>query len=155
MFTWLESTSLAQWVQVSLYGWAIMLTLHAIGTATVVGVNLVAGLRVVGLFRPIPYRSITKLITLAWFAVALNIISGFSLFASQASMYVVNAMFLIKITLIVLGIGATYHLQKAVDRDGPNWDAAGATSARGFQLAVAILVIWTAVVLVARLIAYL
>lgn len=155
MFTWLESTSLAEWIQVSLYGWAIMLTLHAVGTATAVGVNFVAGLRVVGLFPPIPYTAVGKLINLVWLAFAVNLISGFCLFASQAVMYVGDFMFLSKLLLIALGLGATYHLQKLIKKDGANWDAAGSASAASFKIAVALLVIWSLVIVVARLIAYL
>jgi hypothetical protein len=155
VLTWLQETGLAQWVQVSLYGWAIMLTFHAVGTATAVGVNFVAGLRLVGLFPKIPYTAVGKLINLVWVAFAINLISGFSLFASNAVMYVQDMMFVSKLIFIAIGLGATYHLQKLIKKDGANWDAAGNASAASFKIAVAVLVLWALVIIVARLIAYL
>ena len=155
MFTWLQETSLAEWIQVSLYGWAIMLTFHAVGTATAVGVNFVAGLRLVGLFPKIPYTAVGKLINLVWVAFAVNLISGFCLFASNAVMYTQDVMFLLKLLFIAIGLGATYHLQKLIKKDGANWDSAGNASADSFKIAVAVLALWAVVILVARLIAYL
>jgi hypothetical protein len=155
VFTWLQSTALAEWVQASLYGWAIMLTFHAVGTATAVGVNFVAGLRLVGLFPKIPYTTVGRMMNLIWIAFAVNLISGVSLFASNAVMYTQDVMFLSKLFLIALGLGASYHLQKLISKDGANWDAAGNASATSFKIAVTLLTLWALVIIFARLIAYL
>ena len=155
MFTWLESTSYAEWIQVSLWGWAIMLVLHAVGTATIVGINFVAGLRLVGFFRPIPTTSLSALINLAWAALALNFVTGFSLFMSNATNYMADITFLAKMLLVVIASIATWQLQKALKQNGAAWDSSGAVSATGLRLAIAILVLYSLTVIVARLIAYL
>ncbi len=155
MFTWLESTSYAEWIQVSLWGWAIMLVLHAVGTATIVGVNFVVGLRLVGFFRPIPCTSLNQLINLAWFALFANLVSGFSLFMSNASNYVTDIWFLMKMALVVIASLATWQVQKALKQDGADWDSSGAVSATGLRLAISTLALYSLTVIVARLIAYL
>jgi len=155
VFIWLESTSYAEWIQISLWGWAIMLVLHAVGTATVVGVNFVVGLRLVGFFRPIPSKSLLGLIHIAWAAVALNTFSGFSLFMSAASNYVEDVWFLLKLLLVILASVATWQVQRSVRLNGDAWDSADAVSATSLRWGIGVLVLWTAVVLVGRLIAYL
>ena len=155
MFTWLESTSYAEWIQVSLWGWAIMLVLHAVGTATIVGVNFVAGLRVAGFFRPIPTTSLSALINISWAALALNLFSGFSLFMSNASNYMADMSFIAKMLLVIIASVSTWQLQKALKQNGAAWDSSGAVSATGLRIAIATLMLYSLTVVVARLIAYL
>ncbi len=155
MFTWLESTSYAEWIQVSLWGWAIMLVLHAVGTATIVGINFVAGLRLVGFFRPIPTTSLSTLINISWAALALNFVTGFSLFMSNATNYMADITFLAKMLLVVIASIATWQLQKALKQNGAAWDSAGAVSATGLRLAIGALVLYSFLIVVSRLVAYL
>lgn len=155
MFTWLESTSYAEWIQVSLWGWAIMLVMHAVGTATIVGVNFVAGLRVAGFFRPLPTTSLSAMINLSWIALAFNLFSGFSLFMSNASNYVQDMSFVAKMLFVVIASIATWQLQKALKANAAEWDSTGAVSAKGYQIALAVLVLYSFTVVIARLIAYL
>ncbi len=155
MFTWLESTSYAEWIQVSLWGWAIMLVLHAVGTATIIGINFVAGLRLVGLFRPIPVTALSALINISWAALALNLFSGFSLFMSNASNYMEDMSFIAKMLLVIIASVATWQMQKALKKNGADWDSSGAISATGLRIAVGVLVLYSLTVIVARLIAYL
>jgi hypothetical protein len=69
MLNWLETTSYAEWAGQS-WGWALALTIHAFGTATVVGLTFIIGLRLFGLFGTIPYTSMNKLVPFIWFAAA-------------------------------------------------------------------------------------
>ena len=156
MFTWLESTDYAVWIQSSLWGWAIVLTLHAVGTATVVGINFVAGLRLVGYFRGIPYSMVNTLINVAWVGFIFNVVTGTSMFMSQAaSNYMVNPTFLVKLAAVIAGIGVMAHIQSVLKREASSWDAAGMVSARAHRLAILNLVVWSFAIVVARLIAYL
>jgi hypothetical protein len=132
-----------------------MLTLHAVGTATIVGVNFVAGLRLVGFFRPIPTASLSTMINLSWAALVLNLVSGFSLFMSNASMYMADNSFLLKMGLVVVASISTWQMQKALKQNGAAWDSAGAISAIGLRVGIATLMLYSLTVVVARLIAYL
>ncbi len=60
-FEWLENTEYAAWVRESV-GWPIALTFHAFGNAIVVGLIVIICLRLMGLFRSVPYTSLNRLI---------------------------------------------------------------------------------------------
>src|SRR5204862_6066054 len=79
---WLETTSYAEWAGQS-WGWALALTIHAFGTATVVGLAFIIGLRLFGLFGTIPYTSMNKLVPFIWFAAACRILSGVTLWITK------------------------------------------------------------------------
>ncbi len=153
--TWLEDLTYSQWIVSGLTGWPLMLSMHAVGIAIVVGVVFVLNLRLFGLFRPIPLTSLHGLMAIGWIGIALNVFSGLSLFVAQASYYVTNVPFIVKITFIVLGIGNLYHMQKFLKRDAASWEAAGAVPRQGVMLAGSLLAFLTITVVAGRLIAYL
>lgn len=153
--TWLESTAYAQWILTGLIGWPLVLTAHAIGLAIAVGTVYAMNMRLLGLYRTIPVRAVRTLLNLAWVGIVINIISGFSLFMTQATFYVTGSpAFLVKISAIIVGIVVLVFQQKQIDRELPNWEANGVSS-QGRNLAIASLALWTLAVMTGRLIAYL
>ncbi len=152
---WLESTAYSQWIVSGLTGWPLMLSMHAVGLAIIVGVMFALNLRVFGLFRPIPLTSLHGLMAIGWIGIGLNVFSGLSLFVAQAAFYVTNFPFLFKITFVILGIGNLYHMQKLLKRDAASWEAAGAVPRKGLVLAGTSFAFWTIAVVTGRLIAYL
>ena len=78
MLEWLTHTWYAEWVNTS-WGWPLALTIHAFGTATVVGLMFIIGLRLFGMFRTIPLTAMNKLVPFVWVAAACQIISGVTL----------------------------------------------------------------------------
>jgi hypothetical protein len=151
--SWLESTAYAGWILFGT-GWQIMLTLHALGLATVVGTALLIDLRILGWYKPIPYTSLAELLGLAWIGIWINIFSGLSLFTSQATMYVTSVSFLLKISLVILGIINVLYLRKTLKREAATWEATRTVSAGGRRLAMISIVLWTGAVVAGRLIAY-
>ncbi len=152
---WLESTAYSQWIVSGLTGWPLMLSMHAVGLAIIVGVMFALNLRVFGLFRPIPLTSLHGLMAIGWIGIGLNVFSGMSLFVAQAAFYVTNFPFLFKIAFVILGIGNLYHMQKLLKRDAASWEAAGAVPRKGLVLAGTSFAFWTIAVVAGRLIAYL
>ena len=62
MLQWLEGSEYAQWMLgESLLGWPLMLTIHAFGTAVVIGFIFIIDLRLIGFFRTIPYTALNRL----------------------------------------------------------------------------------------------
>ncbi len=153
--SWLESTAYSQWIVSGLTGWPLMLSMHAVGIAIVVGVVFVLNLRLFGLFRPIPLTSLHGLLAIGWIGIALNVFSGVSLFVAQASFYVTSVPFIVKITFVILGIGNLYHMQKFLKRDAASWEAAGTVPQLGLVLGGTSFAFWTIAVVTGRLIAYL
>lgn len=153
--SWLESTAYSQWIVSGLTGWPLMLSMHAVGLALVVGMMFTLNLRVFGYFKPIPFTALSGLMGIGWIGIGMNIFSGFSLFMAQATFYVTNPPFIIKITFIILGIANLHYMQKILKREAADWDAAGAAPQVGLVLAASSLLFWTIAVVTGRLIAYL
>ena len=152
---WLESTAFSNWILTSTTGWPFMLSLHAIGLATIVGIVVALDLRLLGLYRTIPCTVLEKFLIIAWFGIALNVITGLSIFMTQASYYIVNVPFLTKITFIILGCVNLWYMQKILKRDSASWDETGTVPTVGIALAGSSLLFWTLAVVMGRLIAYL
>ena len=95
MLEWLEYTSLSIWVAESIWGYPIMLSLHIIGLAVVVGIFTVYNFRLLGLFNSLEFEPFLDFFRLAWLGLLVNVVSGFTLFSSQATFYVTNIPFFI------------------------------------------------------------
>lgn len=155
LFAWIEATSLAEWIRVSAFGYPVMITLHSLGLAIMVGLSVVLSLRVIGAFSAIPATSLPQLLKIAWIGFIVNSISGFSLFAAQATSYLTNVPFLIKIALVFVGAILTGWLQSLVKSGSEAWAAAGGATAGARLVAVVTIVAWTGAMITGRLIAYL
>jgi hypothetical protein len=151
---WLEDTSYSQWILGSLTGWPLMLTLHAIGLAITVGIIFSLNLRLLGLYGTIPYTSLHELMRIAWIGITINVVTGLSIFMTQASSYVTSLPFILKITFIVLGIANLVYTQKTLRLEAGRWQAEGAVPPLGRRLAISSLFLWVFAVVTGRLIAY-
>ena len=154
MLEWLAQSSYSEWVRES-WGWAMALTVHAFGNGIVVGLNLLIAMRVLGLFRTIPYASLSKLFPYIWTGVALQFLSGGTLWMSKPDRYVTDGVFDVKFTLVILGIITTVYFQKTIQSESGNWQSAGRVTKRGTQLAAAAVLVWSGVIIMGRLTAYL
>jgi hypothetical protein len=151
---WLSHTAYAEWVNQS-WGWPLALTIHAFGTATVVGLIFIIGLRLFGVFPTIPYSSMNKLVPFIWFAAACQIISGITLWMTKPAQYLADGMFEVKIGFLVIALVVMWYLQQTMKREAASWDAKGAVSSRGLKLVSAACILWAGVLVGGRLTAYL
>lgn len=154
MLDWLGKTEYAQWVRES-WGWAFALTIHAFGNAIVVGLVLITAMRLFGLFRTIPYSALPKLFPFIWVAICFQVYSGFTLWMSKPGRYVHDGVFLIKFSLVVIGITLLVFFQRIITREAPEWDRAGRVTSKGLRLAGAAALCWAFVIIMGRLTAYL
>jgi hypothetical protein len=150
----LNNSPYAEWVRES-WGWPIALTIHAFGTATVVGFIFIIGLRLLGLFRTIPYTSLSSFFPIIWIAIVFQFASGVTLWMSKPAQYLAAGMFDVKFTLVIVGIVVTAYFQATIKREAPAWEKAGAVSSRGIKFVAAAVLVWTAVNIAGRLTAYL
>ena len=155
MLEWLENTQLSGLIRTEIWGWPLALTLHALGTALVIGLIFVIGLRLLGLFELIRFSSLNRLFPLVWFALALQLVSGFFLWMTKATRYVVDGAFDLKVLLIIGGIVITYNFSKIMEKEAVSWESTGALSARNTRFVAAMLVIWSGVLIAGRLTGYL
>jgi hypothetical protein len=149
----LEESAFGVWVSTSLIGYPLMITLHAIGMAIMVGLSVALDLRLLGLFPGIPYTAINRFLALAWVGLTINLLSGTALFSMQASSYVQDGTFLLKMLFVLLGVVTAAFQQNSLNRNSGSWGAAPPGSVR--LLAVVSILFWTLAMVTGRLIAYL
>ena len=155
MLEWLENTPFAAWVREDVWGWPVALTVHAFGTALVVGFILILALRLFGFFKMIPYSSLVRFFPVIWAALALQIVSGFTLWLSKPTRYMADGAFMLKFSLIVAGMVLTLQFYRTVNHEAASWEAQGVVSSRGVRFVAAALLVWGSVLVAGRLTGYL
>lgn len=155
MLASLESSQFSTWVRGEVWGWPLALTIHAFGTALLIGFIFIICLRLLGLFETIPYTSLRRLFPVIWAAFLLQFLSGFALWMSKPTRYAADAAFLLKLLLVIVGFVLTLYLHGIMKREAASWEAAGAVSPRGFKFVAPCLLVWCGVVIAGRLTAYL
>jgi hypothetical protein len=151
----LENSQFSAWVRGELWGWPLALTLHALGTALVMGFIFIICLRLLGLFETIPYTSLKRLFPVVWAALVLQLLSGFALWMSKPTRYAADTAFLLKFLFVIIGIILTSYLYGSIKREAASWDAAGAVSSNGAKFVAPSLLAWCIVLVAGRLTAYL
>ncbi len=156
MFEWLENTPLAIWVGESLWGYPLMLSLHVIGLAIVVGIFAMRDLKLLGSFDGVAHGSLIGLVKLGWIGFVINALSGAALFTSQATTFVASTPFLLKIGSIFLAAICAAVIQSRSRDEAAGWDAPGVSVPGSLRvIAAASLTLWVSAIVSGRLIAYL
>jgi len=155
MFESLENTAVAIWVGESLWGYPMLLGLHVVGLAIVVGIFVMRDLRLSGLFDGISYESLERLRRLGWAGFVINAISGCFLFSSQAVHFSTSTPFLLKISMIFLAAIIAAVIQNRMHAGAAGWDAAGRVPGAVRGLAALSMALWTGAIVAGRLTAYL
>ena len=156
VFEWIEETRVALWVGESLWGYPLLLSLHIVGLAAVVGIFTMLNFRLLGIVKEVPFQPLVTLFGLAWVGLIINTISGLALFTSQATIFATNIPFLVKIASIAVGVLIAMPILKSVRSHGASWDAGDSAPDSAVKMwAVASLLCWTFATFGGRLIAYL
>jgi hypothetical protein len=152
LLDWMEHSALGDWVAASPYGYYVMLGFHAVGLAMLVGLMMVIDLRLLGRLRGIELKALERLSRIPWYGFVINALSGVALFFSEANKMFFSTTFRWKISLVFTGVIALAVMQRTVLRPIARSGAPITTNAKlqaAFSLSV-----WTAVIIVGRLIAY-
>lgn len=146
---WLEDSVVGMTVSSTQWGYPIILSLHAIGMATMVGVALMLSLRVLGAAPMIPVASMAVYWRIALLGFVLNLLSGTALFCGSASELFFNWAFRSKLVLVFAGLGLSGWLVRVcVARSD-------VISPAHHRLAAAAMSTWIAAIVAGRLIGYL
>lgn len=149
---WMEQSGLGEWVAISPYGYYLMLAFHSVGLAMLVGAMMVIDLRLLGVAKGIDLSALERLRKFAWWGFAINAVSGVAVFFSEANKMYFNATFRWKILLVFIGIIALAVMSRTVLR--PIAVSGGPITANAKVQAAFSLAVWTAVIIVGRMIAY-
>jgi hypothetical protein len=146
----LEEGSLSLWVRDNPF-WMII-SIHALGMALMLGAAGVIALRLLGFPRDLPIAPLKRLYTPMWIGFWIQIISGLLLLIGYPTKSLTNLDFYLKIVLIVAGMIVMVMMKKRVFSNEAMSEAD--MMSRGKGLAVASLVLWLGVVTSARMLAY-
>jgi hypothetical protein len=157
MHAWLEAlqnSAFSAWVVGSDTIWAypMILTMHTVGLGIVVGAAVVIDLRLLGVGAGIPLSEMERMFPIFWVGFTINLISGVMLFVSEAADKAAQPVFLLKLSLIALGVVVTARIRRLLF--GGNARATlvppGARA-----LAMGSLAFWAGAIVAGRLMAYL
>ena len=104
----LEQSGLATWIRESgvLYGYPLILFLHTLGLSTLAGLSTAIDLRLLGIGRGIPLKSLERTFVLMWAGLALTAATGILLFVSDAQKHASNPAFFLKLFFVLLAVSA-------------------------------------------------
>jgi hypothetical protein len=140
----LQDSAFAHWVQSSAY--PVVITLHSIGLAILVGLLVVIDLRVLGFAQRMPLPALRPLMKLVWMGFWVNAVSGAMLFCIDAKKDFHSNLFRVKLAVIVLGLIFGVLIEaKLLDTY---------VEARTKAWALLSLLCWTGAIISGRLLAY-
>lgn len=153
MLDWIQYSGLAHIVQQSLWGYAFVLSSHAIGMAILVGLALMVNLRLLGIAPGVPLAALRTFVKIALIGFVINFVSGSILFAADAYYFAGSRSFQVKLALLIASgviLAVTY-------RQLPAAATANAHPAVEFGKALPAfaIVVWIGVITSGRLMAYL
>ena len=150
LFTSIEGSTLAAWVRESpsIWAYATILTLHTVGLAIVVGVNVVVDLRLLGWAPRLPVATLRALFPIMWAGFAVNFASGVLLFIADATTKSGQRVFWVKLLCITLALLVARTVAKRLRQQGDSPENLRA-------LAVVSLFLWAGAIVAGRLMAYL
>jgi hypothetical protein len=147
----LQNSTFANWVQQSVY--PIVITLHSIGLATLVGLLVVIDLRVLGFVKSLPLSALRPLMNVVWIGFWINAASGVMLFSIDAKKDFHSGLFRAKLSAIALGLllGSIIKLKVLAPSA---LSATVDTSRQAKMLAALSLLCWVGAIVCGRLLAY-
>lgn len=150
----LQNSSFAYWLSQSAY--PIIITLHSVGMALLVGLLALIDLRILGIGRGLPIPSLRRYMRVVWLGFWTNAISGTLLWCISPVKFLDNNLFRAKLSLIVAGLIFGAFLNTSLLTRGDEYALAGDAVAppRAKTLAVLSLGCWIAAIITGRLLAY-
>jgi hypothetical protein len=151
----LEGMAYPTWVRESpsIFAYTMILSLHAMGLATLVGLHTVVCLRLLGVLKELPLSQVRKVYPMMYLGMWVNIFSGLSLLWANLSGMLTNPAFLFKISFIILGIIFLQRMKSRVFSDAALAVNATPTS-EARKLAWVSLFCWLGATVSGRLTAY-
>jgi hypothetical protein len=112
IFIWIEMSGLSTWLRKSSLLWVFpfVLILHTWGLAFLVGANVVLDLRVLGLARDVPIRSLERYFLVMWLGFWVNAASGVLLLIAYPTKALTNPLFYAKLTLIAVAFTLAFRI---------------------------------------------
>lgn len=106
---WLRTAAIASFVINYKWAWAASESLHFIGLCLLMGVVLVANLRMLGMMKNVSFSALHRLLPWAMFGFVISAITGFLFFITASDQYTLNVAFYLKMVFLFLaGLNVLY-----------------------------------------------
>ena len=148
----LQDSAFAYWVQASAY--PVVISLHSVGLALLVGLLVVIDLRVLGFVKGLPMAALRKLMAVVWIGFAVNTASGAMLFSIDALKDYHSSLFRLKLSAIAIGIIAGVLINRSLGVVQPSAARGLDAPLRTRVLAALSLLAWAGAIVAGRLLAY-
>ena len=152
--TWLEGTGIANAIRTSIWMYPALETSHYIGLAFLVGGIMLIDLRVLGIGKRLPLKSMIGLLPWVWGGFIINLTSGTLIFIYGATNFGTNPSFWVKMTLMALAGLNALIFDLAARRSSDRWEATGEIPMFVKSIATLSFVLWLCVVTTGRWMAY-
>src|SRR5436853_99260 len=103
-FTALEQSGISRWMRESVLGYPIILALHTLGLAVLVGVSSAIDLRILGVAPRLPLAPMKTFFSVIWIGFAVNAVSGIALLIAYPTKEFTNPVLYVKLAIILLGV---------------------------------------------------
>lgn len=152
---WLSATPLSTAIRESDWSFTIIETVHVLCTAVMVGTIAVVDLRLLGvILRGEPAsRVVHAVLPWTWGGLAVMAASGALLFISEAEQAYANPAFRLKLLLMAAAAANALLFHRTTFRSVGRWEL-GATPAAARSAGLLSLLLWAAVIVCGRAIAY-
>jgi hypothetical protein len=152
----LEASGLAEWMRGSLKALPVIESIHVMAVALVFGTIFIVDLRLLGFpdtRRPFTRES-GELLRWTWIAFVIAVVTGSLMFVPNASRYVVNTAFGLKMaTLLAAGLNMAIF-QFTTFRTVARWDAGAPVPLAGRVAGALSILLWTSVIVFGRWIGF-
>jgi hypothetical protein len=151
-FEAIEQFGAVRLLKSSFFAYPVVNALHIAAIGALLTSVLLMDFAVLGAIRSIPREKLVALLRrVALFAFAIAVLTGVTMFSIQATDYVRNPVFLLKLGLIVLA-ALNFAAFTALDRRRPSRGGGASPALR--ILAVAAILLWSGVLLAGRFIGF-
>jgi len=149
----IESSGFSTWLRESnsIWGYPMILTLHTVGLALLVGANIVLDLRLLGFAQRLPLEELTRAFRIMWIGFWINAVTGAALFAADATTRGTSRLFISKLFLVAFGVLVIVAIRRQVFGATPDQPRIGVSAK---VLAATSLAVWVAAITAGRLMAY-
>ena len=149
----LERSGLSTWIRESesAFAYYLVLVIHNIGLALLVGACGVLGARLLGFVPELPLAPLRRYFRFVWAGFWLNVVSGLFLLIAYPTKALTNPIFYIKLALIAVGVVVLRRIERRLPRDVVARDG---TPALERSLALWMLGVWLGVLTAGRALAY-
>jgi len=153
---WLEGTSASVAFHESIWSFPIVESVHVLGLCLFLGMAVLTDLRLLGVvFRRVPLSEVmSRVLPWTWVGAVIMVISGSVLFLNTPVRYYTNIFLRVKFVMLFLAVVNAWVFHSGIYRKIARWDTQIPTPTYARLAGAVSLLMWGAVVVAGRMIAY-